>query len=95
MTIDKIVKSAITSFLALSTLGVCITASAADKKATPQDIDSMEKCYGIARAGLNDCQTATASCAGSSTKDSQKDAFLFVQKGLCDRIVDGSLTPKK
>ncbi|MBV8801741.1 MAG: DUF2282 domain-containing protein, partial [Gammaproteobacteria bacterium] len=53
-----------------------------------------EKCYGIVKAGLNDCATATQSCAGSSTKDQQQDAFLFLPKGACEKIVGGSLTPK-
>ena len=51
-----------------------------------------EKCFGIAKAGSNDCQTATNSCAGSSTKDSQYDAFLLLPKGYCEKIVGGRLT---
>jgi len=54
----------------------------------------MEKCYGIVKAGMNDCQTATAKCASSSTKDNQRDAFIFLPKGICSRIVGGELTPK-
>lgn len=53
-----------------------------------------EKCYGIVKTGMNDCATATASCAGSATKDGQTDAFVFVPKGLCDKIVGGSLKSK-
>ena len=52
-----------------------------------------EKCYGIAKAGLNDCQTATSSCAGTSKKDAQADAWISVPKGACDKIVGGKLTP--
>ena len=55
---------------------------------------NMEKCYGISKAGMNDCQTATASCAGSATKDKQADAFLFLPKGMCNRIVGGELKAK-
>lgn len=54
----------------------------------------MEKCYGIAKAGMNDCETATASCASSATKDRQRDAFIFLPKGICSRIVGGELTAK-
>lgn len=85
---DKMIKSAITSMLtisALSTIGMPTSAMAA------QDT---EKCYGIAKAGMNDCQTSTQSCAGSATKDNQADAFLLAPKGLCNKIVGGSLTPK-
>ena len=49
----------------------------------------MEKCYGVAKAGHNDCQTATSACAGTSKKDGQKDAWMLVPKGMCDRLVGG------
>ena len=56
----------------------------------------LEKCYGVAKAGQNDCKAGPGtSCAGSSTKDAQKDAWMFVAKGSCDKIVGGSLKPKK
>ena len=54
-----------------------------------------EKCYGISKAGKNDCQTATSSCSGTSKKDAQNDAWLSVPKGTCEKIVGGSLTVKK
>ncbi len=53
-----------------------------------------EKCYGIAKAGKNDCQTANSSCAGTSKRNAQGDAWVYVPKGTCDRLVNGSLTPK-
>lgn len=83
---DQIIKSVIISILALAITGIeANTASAAD----------MEKCYGIVKAGLNDCETSTASCAGSSTKNKQADAFIFLPKGTCNKIVGGSLVRKK
>lgn len=57
--------------------------------------EETEQCYGIVKAGLNDCQTSTHSCAGSATKDNQPDAFLFLPKGACEKIVGGSLKPIK
>lgn len=50
-----------------------------------------EKCYGIAKAGLNDCQTATHSCAGTASKDGQADSWIYVPAGTCAKIVGGSL----
>ena len=54
-----------------------------------------EKCYGVVKAAKNDCQTATSSCAGTSKKDSQGDAWIALPKGACEKIVGASLTPKK
>ena len=53
-----------------------------------------EKCYGIVKAGKNDCQTANSSCAGTSKRDGQRDAWVYVPKGTCDRLVNGSLQPR-
>ena len=53
-----------------------------------------EKCYGISKAAKNDCQTANSSCAGTSKRDGQKDAWIYVPAGSCDRIVGGSKQPK-
>ena len=54
-----------------------------------------EKCYGVAKAGKNDCQTSNSSCAGTSKRDSQGDAWIYVPAGSCGRIVGGSTEPKK
>jgi uncharacterized membrane protein len=86
---NQIVKSAITSVLALTVTGVVAVSTnaiAAEK--------AQEKCYGITKAGMNDCQTSAQSCAGSATKDNQKDAFIFMPKGMCSKIVGGSLKPQ-
>jgi uncharacterized membrane protein len=53
-----------------------------------------EKCYGVAAAGKNDCQTATSSCAGTSAEDRQADAFIAVPKGTCSKIAGGNLSAK-
>jgi uncharacterized membrane protein len=53
---------------------------------------NMEKCYGVAKAGKNDCQTASSSCAGTSKKDAQADAWISVPKGTCDKLIGGKLS---
>jgi uncharacterized membrane protein len=54
-----------------------------------------EKCYGIAKAGKNDCQTANSSCAGTSKRNGQGDAWIYVPAGSCDKVVGGSPKPKQ
>ena len=53
-----------------------------------------EKCYGISKAGKNDCQTANSSCAGTSRRDGQKDAWVYVPAGTCEKLVGGSHQPR-
>jgi len=54
----------------------------------------MEKCYGIAKAGMNDCggKKASHSCAGQATKNSDANDFVAVPKGTCNKIANGMLT---
>jgi len=59
----------------------------------------MEKCYGVALAGHNDCKAgAGTTCAGTSKVDYDGKAFKEVPKGTCVTIKtpkgNGSLTPK-
>ncbi len=49
-----------------------------------------EKCYGIVKAGKNDCQTANGACAGTAKRDSQADAWVYVPKGTCEKLVGAS-----
>ena len=55
---------------------------------------SFEKCFGVVKAGQNDCQTATHSCAGTSSVDNQGDAWIYVPAGTCTKITGGSMEPK-
>ena len=87
---DLMIKSAVTGILALATVTTIVIPTAT--LAATQDMSGMEKCYGIVKAELNDCQTLTQSCAGYPTKDKQPDAFIFLPKGVCNKIVGGNLT---
>ena len=75
-------------------LAAAMAAAIGATVAAPAQAAEMEKCYGIVKAGHNDCQTATSSCAGTSKMDRQGDAFIAVPKGTCAKIVGGSTTPK-
>jgi uncharacterized membrane protein len=69
-----VLSSALASALALGLVG---TAAAQDK--------GKEKCYGIAKAGSNDCANlaGTHSCAGQSKVDNDPGEWKYVAKGTC------------
>lgn len=52
-----------------------------------------EKCFGIVKAGKNDCQFSSGSCAGTATADSLPDTWVYLPAGTCDKIIGASLTP--
>ena len=87
---SKILASAL---LAASALATADIAAAAGK----------EECYGISKAGENDCAAGPGTtCAATSTVDYQGNAWTLVDKGTCEsttittpdgRTITGSLKP--
>jgi uncharacterized membrane protein len=75
-----IASSALASVLAL---GLLSGANAADEKAATK-----EKCYGIAKAGQNDCANLSGShsCAGQNKVDNGVDEWRYVAKGTCNKM---------
>ncbi len=69
-------------------------AFAADSKMPMAKADkpAAEKCYGVAKAGKNDCANGVHSCAGQATKDMDKSSFVEVPAGVCGKLAGGSLT---
>jgi uncharacterized membrane protein len=80
-----IATAAVAGLFAMTTIGAIGVAHAEDKP---------DKCYGVVKAGKNDCQTSSGSCAGSSRTDAQPDAWIYLPKGTCEKIVGASLQPK-
>ena len=79
----------------MTTARIAVAAALAAALALPvaaQAQGNMEKCFGVSKAGRNDCQTSNSSCAGTSKKDAQADAWISVPKGACEKIVGGKLT---
>lgn len=62
-----------------------------------QDNMAKEKCFGIAKAGQNDCASISGvhSCAGQSKVDSDKGEWKYVAKGSCEKVGGLSLEQVK
>ncbi len=81
------------ALIAAALAGVCATqATAQDQMGVPKA--DQEACYGVAKAGQNDCGTATHGCAGVAAVDKDPNEWKFVAKGTCTKI-GGSLEPGK
>ncbi|MFM9829253.1 MAG: DUF2282 domain-containing protein [Sphingomonas sp.] len=84
--------------LNLTVAALAVSALAAGA-ANAQTKPAMEKCYGVSKAGHNDCKAgAGTSCAGTSKVDYQGNAWKLVKAGTCTTIKTpkgfGSLTEK-
>jgi uncharacterized membrane protein len=87
-------KTTHTTLAAALALTLCAGAHGAEAK------KPTEKCYGVAKAGQNECAAGPGtSCAGTSKMDYQGDAWILVEKGTCTSIQTpqghGSLSPRK
>jgi uncharacterized membrane protein len=78
MTHRALIATAATSLMSLSLLATPALAQ------TP----AKEKCYGIAKAGQNDCANLSGShsCAGQSKVDNDKGEWKYVAKGTCKQM---------
>ena len=62
---------------------------------------NMEQCAGVIRGGANDCATSTNACHGHVKEDGNPEAWIYVPKGTCAKIVGARIvnvvdpTPKK
>lgn len=83
---SSLVATALTSLLALGISAAANSAHAADQ----------EKCFGIAKAGQNACNSNPKmhSCAGHSKVDNDPNDFIPVPVGTCLKV-GGSLKPGK
>ena len=62
-----------------------LAAIVASDASMAQTKTAMEKCFGVARAGQNDCATSNGShsCAGQARKDNDPFEWKYVPKGTC------------
>lgn len=55
--------------------------------------DEKEKCYGVAKAGANDCATGAHSCAGQAKADNAPTEWKYVAKGTCEKAGGKTMPP--
>jgi uncharacterized membrane protein len=80
------------AFIAAAVAAAASLQSPASAGPAPAPPYKAEKCFGVAAAGQNDCQTATHSCAGEAKAAATRDSWIYVPAGTCLKINGGSLT---
>lgn len=71
---------------------LCASVSAAPVH--PAEPPNSEKCYGIAKAGQNDCGTATHACGTEAKVDNDPAEWKYVPKGTCEKAGGKLAAPK-
>jgi uncharacterized membrane protein len=72
-------------FIIAAALAGIAAATANVQAADPPD---KEKCYGVSKAGANDCASTSGShsCAGQSKTDNDPKDWKYVAKGTCEKM---------
>lgn len=83
-------KKLVSQAAAASVLAGALSLTATQSLAAGED---MEKCYGVVKAGHNDCQANGHSCQGQASVDGDSQEWVLVPAGLCDKLADGSTEP--
>lgn len=87
MRIDKqVIASVITLMMAGGLISVATTSRA-------DDAQMMERCYGVVKAGKSDCDTNLPSCPDQPIIDADPNYWIYLPKGVCDKIVGGVTKP--
>ena len=84
---SRILRSAFASLMAAGALAFTASAMADDLDHTKD-----EKCAGVIKAGKNDCATSKNQCHGHVMTDRDSEAWIYVPKGLCSKIVGAHIT---
>ena len=84
------------ALIAAALATVCATVSTASSAAAAPAAEK-EKCFGIAKAGQNDCAAANGahSCAGQSKVDNGAAEWKYVAKGTCEKMGGKTTAPAK
>ena len=81
-----------TSAAAASILAVALVANTGMAHAGKE---GYEKCQGIAKAGMNDCGANGHACAGYAKVDNDKNEWIYVPEGTCEKIAGGVVKAPK
>ena len=68
--------------------------SVMQSQAADDDATAKEKCYGVVKAGKNECAANGHACAGQAKHDGDPGEWLYVPAGTCERLVNGTLQGK-
>lgn len=85
-------KTNISKFLTSAGLAAAVASAASQASAqvnVPKPSYKFEKCYGVVKAGQNDCFSPGHSCGGTAAKNNDPQAWIYVPAGTCKKIVGG------
>lgn len=80
------------SILLNAALAAAFVTSFASSAFAADDHSGDEKCAGVIKAGKNDCATSSNACHGHVAVNGSPEAWIYVPKGTCERIVGAHIS---
>ena len=80
---------ALSTLLSAAAMAMAATAALAGDT-SGMDQPAVEKCYGVAKVGKNDCKSGAHACAGQATQDGDQASFVEIPAGLCAKLAHSS-----
>jgi len=77
--------AAIAGLMALGAVNLASTANAHEVDWMKKGVKA-EKCYGVCKAGKNDCSTKNHGCAGAAKTDKDPNEWIYVPIGVSEKI---------
>jgi len=84
-------RDALNAGVMLAVAGAMLGAVAASLRHGSDENVVRERCYGVAKAGANDCANAVHSCAKHAAADADKREWIAVPAGTCRRLAGGNM----
>lgn len=76
--------------IAIAAVNAAIVCGLAAGASFANAAETQEKCYGVVKAGKNDCSSAKHACAGQGATDAAAEDWVYVPQGLCMKLVGGT-----
>ena len=75
----------------LSVAAIAAVMTVAGVAAAHADAAPAEKCFGVVKAGKNDCKGNSHSCAGHAAKSGDAAEFIKLPAGVCEKLTGGTV----
>ena len=83
------------AFITLAIGGLLTAGSIALQNPALAGDTGKDKCFGVAKAGKNDCAGNGHACSGQSKKDADAGEWISLPAGTCERLLNGRAEPEK
>ena len=80
---------------AIYSAAIAVLLAAGGSVSADDDEQKLERCYGVVKAGMNDCSANGHACAAQAPEDGDPSEYIKLPSGTCEKLVNGSTSKAK